>query len=299
MSFRATLSALRRERGRIVSAGLSVLCLGAAAFVTPAVPARPAAGGPVPGGRLSEDAVAALPAAARRLLADASWLLAVQHYGNRRLADSAGFPRLAALVENALRLDPGLRPAAVAGSLLLAGPRPLGAAEPRRADRILRAWTDRHPQDFEAVLVRALLHAWHLRNPEQGARILQAAEARGGAPPWFTAVAARSLAEAGSREAARNLWRTFRARTSDPRMRANARTHLLQLDALDRSDRLGRVVAEFEHERGRRPGGWEELVAAGLLEGVPVDPAGVAFVLGGDGIPRVAPGSPLAGHPGR
>lgn len=299
MPFPATVNAGRRHRGRLVAAGLALLCLGASALVSPVPPARSGAGGPAPAARLSEAAVAALPAAARRLLADASWMLAVQHYGTRRLAGLRDFPDLPALVENALRLDPGFRPAAVVGALLVAEPRPLGAGRPRRAERLLRDWTDRHPDDFEALLLRALLHHWHLDDPGQGARVLEAAVARGDAPFWFAALTARSLAEGGSREAARDLWLALHARASDARMRANASTHLLQLEALDTRERLVGVVEEFERVRGRRPRGWEELVAAGLLPEAPLDPTGVPFDLGGDGVPRIARRSPLAGYPGR
>lgn len=232
-------------------------------------------------------------------MADVSWIRAVQHYGNRRLAGSPDFPELSFLVENTLRLDPGFRPAAVAGALLVAEPRPLGPGEPQRAERLLHDWTDRHPHDFEALLVRALLVHWHLDDPGRAARILEAASARGDAPGWFAALAARSLAEGGAREAARTLWLALAARAGDARMRANARTHLLQLDALDERDRLVGVVEEFERGRGRRPHGWEELIGAGFLPEAPADPAGVPFELDGDGLPRIARNSPLAGYPGR
>ena len=233
------------------------------------------------------------------MLADASWLLAVQHYGNRRLAGSPEFPDLGALIEQALRFDPGLRPAALVGPLLLAELPPLGAGEPERAEAILAGWVRRHPGDFEARLVRSLLHTWHLQDPESGAILLEAASAREDAPPWLLAVAARSLTGVGARAAARNLWRVLLERADDGRMRSNARTHLLQLDALDRLDELGSTVRAYERRSGHPPRDWEDLVAAGLLPGRPVDPAGVPYLLDPAGVPGIAPESPLAGYPGR
>ena len=284
--------------GRLASAGLSLVCLGMSARIAPAV--RPAAApASPPGAHLSDAGVAALPSGVRRLLADLSWLLAVQYYGNRRLEGAPAFPELGALVEQALRLDPGLRPAALVGPLLLAERPPLGAGEPERADAILAGWIRRHPGDFDAVLLRSLLHTWHLRDPERGAALLEAAGARDDAPPWLVAVAARSLAGVGARAAARELWRVLLERTDDGRMRSNARTHLLQLDALDRLDELSSLARAYERASGRPPRGWEDLVAAGLLPGPPVDPAGVPFALDEAGLPGIAPQSPLAGHPGR
>ena len=285
--------------GRLASAGLSVLCLGVAARIAPAARPEPGLAARAPGAHLSGAGISALPTAVRRVLADSSWLLAVQYYGNRRLAGSPGFPDLGALIEQALRFDPGLRPAALVGALLLAEPSPLGAGEPERADAILAAWVRRRPGDFDAALVRSLLHTWHLQDPETGAALLEAATAREDAPPWLLAVTARSLTGVGARAVARNLWRTLLERAPDGRTRANARTHLLQLDALDRLDELGSAVRAYERRSGHPPRDWEDLVDAGLLAGRPVDPAGVPFVLDGAGVPGIAPESPLAGYPRR
>ena len=270
-----------------------------AARIAPAARPGPELAASAPGANLSDRGVEALPSGVRRVLADASWLLAVQYYGNRRLGDSSEFPNLGALVEQALRLDPGLRPAALVGALLLAEAPPLGPGEPERADVILAGWVRRHPGDFDAVLVRSLLHAWHLQDPETGAAILKATSARDDAPPWFAAVAARSLTGIGARAAARDLWRVLTARADDGRTRSNARTHLLQLDALDQLDELAAQVSEYERRAGHPPRDWEDLVAAGLLPERPVDPAGVPFVLGRAGVPGIAAESPLAGYPRR
>lgn len=277
--------------------GLSLACLGVATLFQSGPAARPE--GFVPRARLSDEGVAVLPSAIRRVLADASWFLAIQYYGNRRLDGASGFPALGGFVEEALRLDPTLRPAAVAGSLLLAESPPLGAGEPGRADALLADWVRRHPSDFDAVLVRGLLQNWHLRDPQNGARILEAASAREDAPPWLVALTARSLTSIGARDAARELWRVLLERAHDGRTRSNARTHLLQLHALDQLDRLAAVIAAYEQRWGRRPDGWEDLIGAGMLAKRPADPTGVPFVLNESGVPRISGKSELAGYPGR
>ena len=299
MRLRPKVAFLRRTAGRIAGVGLSIACLGASELVSPAV--QPASGSARwwSGAHLSDDGIAVLPTAIRRVLADTSWLLAIQHYGSRRLEASSHFPSLGPLIDKTLRLDPGFRPAAVVGALLLGESPPFGAGEPQRADRILAEWLARHPGDFDAVLVRGLLHSWYLRDLDAAARILEAASARDGAPPWFTALTARSLTETGDRETARRLWRALLERADDGRTRSNASTHLLQLDALDQRDRLVAAVGEYERRSGRSPVDWNELIAKGLLPGRPVDPAGAPFVLDRDGMPRIARTSPLAGFPGR
>lgn len=285
--------------GRAAGVCLSLACLAIAALLPSAAETERASAVSLPTAGLGDAGVAALPSGFRRVLGDVSWFLAVQHYGNRRLEGLSGFPDLGALVEEALRLDPELRPAAVVGSLLLAEAPPFGAGEPTRADVVLADWIERHPLDHDAVVVRALLHTWHRRDPETGARILQETGAADGAPPWLRALAARSLAGVGARDAARDLWRLLLERADDERMRANARTHLLQLDALDQLDRLDLAVRDYEEHSGHAPGSWEDLIVVGLLPGRPVDPAGVPLVLDQAGVPRIARTSPLAGHPGR
>ena len=292
------MAGFRRTAGPAMGILLALACLAGASL---AASRRPAAGAerPPPGAALGDDAIRALPPGVRRLLADAAWLAAVQHYGRRRLAAAPGFPRLRPLVLLALRFDPELRPAAVDGALLLAEPPPLGAGRPETAAGLLAAWTARRPRDWEALLVRGLVRHWHLRDPAGAARVFEAAGARPGAPDWFTALAARSWTEAGERETARSLWRALRSRAGNARARANAATHLLQIEALDRLDELALLVGEFGRDRGRLPRDWAELVGAGLLEGPPLDPAGTPFALDEAGAPRIARDSPLAGIPGR
>lgn len=292
-------SFFRRYGRSIAGAGLSLLCLLAAALVSPSAPARAGLERQPAGARLSGETVARLPTGIRRLLADTSWVLAVQHYGERRLQGVSGFPSLGPLIATALGLDPELRPAAVVGAQLLAEAPPFGAGQVRRADRLLADWTARHPRDFEAVLARGLLHHTHLRNPQKAAGILGAAADRETTPAWFSALAARALTEVGARQSARALWRALLRRAGDDRTRANARMHLLQLDALDQRDRLVLVTRAFERARQRPPRNWDELIAAGFLKEKPSDPAGALFELGGDGVARIARDSPLAGYPGR
>jgi hypothetical protein len=83
--------------------------------------------------------------------------------------------------------------------------------------------------------------------------------------------------------------------TADNEWMRNEATHrLAQLDALDQIDLFTRVVAAFEEREGRLPGSWEELIAAGLLNGFPVDPAGHPYRLAQRaGVVTVSPESPL------
>lgn len=283
----------RLRAGGVLLAGLVALWTAAGRSGDPAIADS------APGAGLDREVVTALPAGVRRLLADLAWLGAVQHYGRIRLEGGAEFPRLAGRVRRAADFDPGFRAPAVEGALLLAEPPPLGAGDPRAAAELLSDWTARHPRDWSARLLEGLVRHWHLADPGAAARLLRNAAREPGAPAWFEGLAARMLEEAGSREAARFLWRAALEAAASPRERANAATHLRQLDALDRRDELLRVVTGFRAEFGRPPRRWKDLVDAGFLEAVPVDPVGAPFILGPGGAVEIAAGSPLAGYPGR
>lgn len=79
-------------------------------------------------------------------------------------------------------------------------------------------------------------------------------------------------------------------------LRKTAQLRLMQLDALDQIDSLERIVQEFERRTGALPNTWQALVGAGVLRGVPVDPALAPYLLDvRTGLVSVDESSPL--HP--
>ncbi len=239
-----------------------------------------------------------IPSGLRGALADLLWLDAVQRYGTERRAGRSEFPALEDRIRQAVRMDPELRAPAVFGALLLAEPRPLGPGRAAAAAELLDGWVSRHPDDRRAALTLGLVRLWHLGDPEGAARVFDRAASRPGAPPWFQALAARSFTQAGARETARPIWERLLAEARTDRERSNARTHLAQLDALEEQDRLAVAIRDFERRTGRTAGDWEELIAAGVVPRIPLDPAGVPYRLV-RGAPEVSIDSPLAGIPGR
>ncbi len=292
---------------RLAAAGLLPAALLAAAALT-GEGGRGAGGGEEalrpPGwvaaaGELDPETIRALPPGFRRLTADGIWLSAVQYYGARRRAAAPDYPLLAPLATLALRFDPELRAAAVDGSLLLAEPPPLGAGRPERAEALLEDWTRRRRSDWRAVLLLGLIREWHRGDSAAAAATFRAAAERPGAPDYLLALAARSGTAAGDRAGARALWSTLAREAETPRERANAETHLLQIAALDRRDELAAAAAAFRRRAGRFAVTWDDLGEAAGGAGPPLDPAGTPFLLLPEGVVRISPESPLAGHPER
>ena len=118
-----------------------------------------------------------------------------------------------------------------------------------------------------------------------------------GAPSWLRTLAGTTLLVGGDRDAARALWSELRDTADVDWLRRTAEVRLLQLRALDEIDRLTARVAQAGRRLGRTPATWPEVVAAGGLPDIPVDPAGVPYALGPDGRIALGDASPLSPLP--
>ena len=120
---------------------------------------------------------------------------------------------------------------------------------------------------------------WWLQDVEEAARWFRRAADTPGAPWWLRFMAATAMTEGGDRPGARALWRLVHDAVGDSWMRGEAARRLAQLDASDALDRYRRTVDRFRERTAPAPGSWEDLIAAGDLSDVPVDPTGVAYEL--------------------
>jgi hypothetical protein len=116
---------------------------------------------------------------------------------------------------------------------------------------------------------------------EEGSRVPNA-------HPWLKIMAAKMLTDAGSDETARYLWQNIYDESSDKSLKQNAALHLACLVVDEEVPKLESIVAEFRTRFGRNPSSWRELIAAGALRSVPIDPTGEPYVLRNDGGVTVA-----------
>jgi hypothetical protein len=210
------------------------------------------------------------------MLTDLYWLRTVQYFGRQRLfSKQKSYALLRPLVEITTDLDPRFELAYRYGAIFLSEPWPNGPGKPREGVEVLEKG------------IRALPHSWRLRfdlacilfmfleDAPRASRVLTDSARLPGAPFWMESLAARFMMK-DNRAAARELWRR-QLEQGFGFMKENAAYHLQILDALDLRDALGRLVERFAQAHGRRPRSLQELVGAGLLRGVPGDPAGVPF----------------------
>jgi hypothetical protein len=96
-------------------------------------------------------------------------------------------------------------------------------------------------------------------------------------------MAARMSQHAGDLQTARFLWSTLYETTENDDIRANAAKHLRALRVDEDVLALQKLATTFRERTGHWPATWAEMVAAGYLRGVPVDPTRTPYRLAPDG----------------
>ena len=246
----------------------------------------------------SPDAMKRLALSYDSLLADLYWVRAIHHYGTTRLATDpeTQFDLLYPLLDLTTSLDPRFTVAYYFGSLFLAEPPPGGPGRPEEAIALLEKGLEALPDRWELAQSIGFVHYWWLQDYEEAAAWFTKASEFENAPIWMAPLAAVTMAEGGSRESSRLLWRQIAQGVDDEWFRNEAARRLRQLDAMDHIDGLTGVVGAFEQQTGRTPSSWDEMWRAGFLPGVPVDPTGIPYRLE-SGVVSLGEGSPLSPLP--
>jgi hypothetical protein len=214
------------------------------------------------------------------LAADVYWIRAIQHYGRTKLSKDASkqYDLLYPLLDLTTSLDPYFDLAYRFGAIFLAERHPAGAGRPDLAIALLKKGLAAQPKKWEFAMDIGYVHYFWLQDYHGAADWFQRASEIPGSAIWLAPLAAVTLAQGGNRQSSRLLWQEV-AKSEVDWMREQARFRLAQLDALDQIDALSRVVAAYRERFGPPPASWLDLVNAGMLRGIPVDPERTPYVL--------------------
>lgn len=234
---------------------------------------------------LSFDAVAA----------DVYWIRTIQHYGRDRKSSRTTdrFELLQPLLDLTTTLDPYFNIAYRFGAIFLSMEYPNGPDRTDQAIALLEKGLASNPARWQYAHDIGFIHYWYTRKFDEAARWFGAAARMPGAPDWLQPLAATTLAGGGDREGARRLLGELLSADTEFIRDAAARG-LAQLQALDALEVLEHLVAQYARDTGRYPADWTELIRAGRLRGIPVDPARAPFVYDpSEHVVRLSPDSPL------
>ena len=215
------------------------------------------------------------------LLADVYWIRALQEYGGTRRSegDAKSYDLLGPLLDITTTLDPEFNAAYRFGAIFLTEAYPNGPGRPDLAVALLEKGIERMPDRWEYYMDIGFIYYWWVKDYDRAAEWFDKAADVPGSSWWLRSLAANTLAAGGSRESSRMLWTELYESADSEWIRNEATRRLTQLQALDDIDQLVGAAAGFLERANRPPTSWRELIDAGLLRGVPLDPTGRPYEL--------------------
>ena len=240
------------------------------------------------------------------LAADLYWIRAIQYYGGTRIrldqqaaghtqsvpAAGRDFDLLYPLLDLTTTLDPRFNIAYRFGAIFLAEPSPGGAGRPDLAIALLEKGLRERPDEWEYMQDIGFVNYWWRHDYQEAAKWFDKASQAPDAPWFLRSLAAVTLVEGGDRQSSRTMWLTIRQSAELDWLRNDADRRLQQLDALDLIDAVQRAIDAAAPRTGKLTK-WSELTRAGVLRGVPVDPAGVPLGIDDEARVHLAVMSPL------
>jgi hypothetical protein len=227
------------------------------------------------------------------LAADLYWTRVVQYYGNKRADQQANLDLLWPLLDVTTTLDPNLIVAYRFGGMFLSDSPPRGAGQPERGIELLQRGIRNNPEYWRFYEDLGFIYYFDLHDYHNAAEALMAGSKVPGAMVWMKTAAARIAEKGESLETSAKLWSEVYNSTNEPSIKENAKVHLQLLRARADCGELNKLAAEYKKRTGRPPKEVRDLVKAGLLPGLAVDPTGVVYWFDLEGNAEVNPASPL------
>ncbi|HWC18162.1 MAG TPA: hypothetical protein VG498_14165 [Terriglobales bacterium] len=217
------------------------------------------------------------------LLADIYWMRAVQYFGRKHQQDSMQYKALAPLLDITTTLDPNLTIAYEWGSTFLDQPPPGGAGDDAAAVALVRKGIQNNPHNWHLYLTLGFIQYLGQHDYLAAAKTFEEGSRAANSNFLLKTMAAKMLTDAGSIETARYMWQSIYDEYTDKDLKRNAELHLACLVVDEEVPKLESIVSEFRRRFGRNPSSWRELIYAGALRGVPLDPTGQPYILQPDG----------------
>jgi hypothetical protein len=227
------------------------------------------------------------------LLADIYWTRVIQYYGRKHAQQDADVQLLWPLLDITTTLDPQLIIAYRFGYTFLSEPPPYGAGRSDLAEQLLRRGIHENPDQWRLYEDLGFLYYYSFKNyPKASAAFLEGSK-NPSAELFMKVLAAKILEQGDNRETSAFLWQEVYNSAKNEDIRNNAMTHLQLLHAQADCEQLDLLAAQYKNRTGRDPESSRDLINAGLLKGVPVDPLDIPYIFNTDGKAQLSPESAL------
>jgi hypothetical protein len=212
------------------------------------------------------------------LLADIYWTRAVQYYGSMHHDGGGDYKLLWPLLNLTTQLDPQLTRAYEFGGAFLSADPPNGAGMPERAVELVEYGIRENPDNWHLYYDLGFIH-YDRKNYRSSADAFLRGSRLPSAHPVLAMLAARMAEHGGDVETSRMLWTTTYQASADNDVRANALLHLQALKVDQDVTELERLALVYKENFKIFPKTFEDMVVAGLLPGLPLDPLGKPYKL--------------------
>lgn len=227
----------------------------------------------------SPAAVKALSLGYTGLMADLYWTRVVQYFGGKHHQRAEQYKLLAPLLDITTTLDPHLLVAYEFGSIFLSQKPPEGAGDPAAAAELVKKGIRENPKAWRLWYHLGYIYFDELHDSKAASEAFLQGSKVPGALPWMKVMAAALAQNSGQAEIARYLWTQIYNSSEDPDIRANAAKRLIALRVDQEVERLQEVADRYRRATATAPEGFLQLVQAGYLPRLPVDPLGNPYLL--------------------
>lgn len=216
------------------------------------------------------------------LLADIYWTRAVQYYGGEHHLGGGRYELLWPLLNITTQLDPHIIPAYEYGATFLSADPPNGAGTPQKAIQLMNYGISQNPDDWHLYYDLGYVYN-DVKDYHDAADAFERGSHVPNAHPFLKVLAAQMAQHGGELETAHMLWSTVYETTRDKYVRETALWHLRAVKVgLDATD-LEKLVAVYRQKTGHFPGSFYDMVRAGIIRGIPVDPVGNEYQMDDQG----------------
>jgi hypothetical protein len=228
----------------------------------------------------------------RSLVADLTFLEAIQVYGSQRqprsAAEGAADDRtLNRLLIYSTDLDPKFAGAyRFAGNAMPRNTTDGKATNVFQAEALLKKGAIERPDDWKIPFALGFIESYYLGHFQDAGRYLAQAAKTPGSPAYLPLLATRASAEGGDVDFAEQMARHMADQATEESSKEEWERRLLDL-RMERDLRaLDAALEAFQKRTGEKPHTLRDLVRAGVLAAVPAEPHGGAYELSPKGEPR-------------
>ncbi|HUQ49175.1 MAG TPA: hypothetical protein VM056_00525 [Terriglobales bacterium] len=216
------------------------------------------------------------------------WTRAVQYFGGKHVDRDMRYDLLQPLLNLTTELDPKLTVAYEFGSIFLSQDPPQGAGRPDQAVQLVERGIQRNPERWKLYYFLGFIHYFERQDYPAAAEAFERGSRVKNAHPFLKVMAAAARQKGGEIEMARLLWTSIYESTEDKTIKDTAAGRLISLRVDEDIIHIKQIIERYRQQTGSYPSTWQQLIGAGYLPGVPVDPSGAPYQLKPGGVVEVA-----------